>query len=113
MFLLVDKEYIVRDAATYQDSLCPDRLTNDTLTLVEFEGNKIVFVGDEYDPLEKRIIKRPENYPTPTPEEQAEIQIQAEMRRQAVAALKTRGVLPADYVDKKDVPKEPVTRETI
>lgn len=108
MFIMVDEKSLVVDAATHQDSLSEHNVQNKALTLIELPGNSIVFVGDEYDPLNKQIIKRPENYPQPTTDDLAEVQIQAEMRRLAVASLKAKGTLPENYVDKKDVAEEAI-----
>ncbi len=106
MFILIDKDNLVQDAATYQDSLSEGNLQNMDLTLIELEKDQVVFMGDEYDPVTKGIIRRPENHPKPTNAELAERQIQGAMRRAAVASLKSKGILPADYIDPIEIPEE-------
>ncbi len=109
MFILIDKTNLVVDAAAFKDSLDQANMQNKDLALIEIEKDQIIMVGDEYVPGTKSIMKRPGNYPRPAMEELAEKQIQGEMRRQAIASLKSKGVLPADYVDARAVPEEPVT----
>ena len=72
-----------------------------------------MYIGDEFDPNVMGIIAQPDNYRKPTTDELAEEQIQAEMRRLAVASLKTKGILPADFVDKLAVAENIITTEEV
>lgn len=56
-------------------------------------------VGDEYNPSTKSIVSRLDRRPAPPTSDLVEEQIQAEMRRLAVDNLKTKGILPTDFVD--------------
>jgi hypothetical protein len=61
MIIMTDAKNIVVDAASLLDSLSEHNVKNKDLTLIELEEDLLVFVGDEYDPENNMIIKRPEN----------------------------------------------------
>lgn len=109
-FILVDENNLVTCVANLECNLHKDKVdAGQQVHEVEDTG---ILIGDEYDPDTKTVTARPENYPQPTAEEQAEIQIQAEMRRLAVASLKAKGTLGKGFVDSKDVAEEAVSTET-
>jgi hypothetical protein len=109
MYILVDDKNIITCLANSECNLHKDKILAGHTT-VEVD-NVEMYCGDEYDPIERKIISRPENYPKPSIEELAEIQIRAEMRRLAVANLKTKGTLPSDFVDPKAVEEIPILTE--
>jgi hypothetical protein len=111
LYIVVDENNLIVDIASLEVHLCVERVEAKNNVIYQVETDTSIFVGDEYDPINRTIIKRPENYPKPSTAILAEIQIQAEMRRLAVANLKTKGTLPIDFVDSQAVAEIPILTE--
>lgn len=100
MFIVVDENNIIIDAASEQENLCSERKATKNSVVYEIDHNKAIFINDSFDPKTQSVIPCLEkNLQTP-PEELNEIYIHNEMRRMAIENLKLKGILPSDYVDK-------------
>lgn len=108
-YIVINDKNIVVDISSHMENL------NTPLppggSIVELQTSA-VYLGDEYDVAEKKLIHRPENYAKPSIDELAEVQIMGELRRLAVTNLKTKGILPVDFVDKLAIAEKSVTEET-
>lgn len=105
LFILVDKNNIIRCVASSQKLLHQDKI-DAGMKMYELTEEKYgdslsnIFPGDEYDEATGQIINRPENYP-PLPEELLnKTKIQEELELMAVERLIQRGELPSDYITK-------------
>lgn len=111
-YIIVNSSNTVIDVTSHVENVNAPLLDDKSNTLIELDRMP-VYIGDEFDPKVMGIIAHPENYPKPTTDDLAEEQIQAEMRRLAVASLKTKGILPADFVDKLAVAEKVITTEEV
>lgn len=94
MYLLLDKNNIVRCMASEECNLHKDKLAAGMRKVEAVYGG---VVGDKYFPDERRWETHPENYPKPSEKELNEAKITAKMREMAIQALKNAGELPPDY----------------
>lgn len=109
-FIVINDKNIVVDVSSHEENLSPSTTSDVLNTTIELPWT-LVKLGDEYDLDSKSIIPRPENYPKLSIQERAEEQIQAEIRRLAVASLKTKGLIPANFVDNFEVAEKVITEE--
>lgn len=95
MYLILDKDGIIRDGATEVDNLSVGYGCDDP-HLINVNGDLIFSVGDSY--VDGRVIKAKRE--DPQYDHQAiEAAIHSEMRRVAIKTLKKKGKIPADYKD--------------
>lgn len=104
-YIIINNLNIVIDVSSHIENINENLLIEKSNTLVELDGTAAC-LGDEYDPKANVIISRTENHSKPSIEMLAEEQISAEMRRLAVASLKAKGILPADFIDVRDIPEK-------
>lgn len=94
MYLLLDKENIVRCVASEECNLHKDKIAAGMETIeADYRG----ICGDKYFPETGIWERHPENYVQPSESEVNEAKIAARIRQIAVDQLKEEGELPPNY----------------